>query len=256
MISVIEIYNTIRDLCNKDQKGFVTPKVFNSFAEVAQEVVFSNMFDGVISAKQVRRANLDSTAGTSALRGVIEDLSTYITDSKLMSLDPELNSEDSNLFYKPEKIAKLISLRVNDSGRTPVELIYEAEKVSYILSSNLSAPTALFPVALVSNYIEVFPVDITSSVMATYYRQPAAIYITSAGEFLRGDVDVSSGPRIVVEGAIDNEGFFAVNVPQSRDFELPEHYKSELISEIAKLIGVRLRDTFLTSYSNEKITAK
>ena len=40
MISVIEVYNAVRDLANKDQKGFVSPKVFNSFASIAQENVY------------------------------------------------------------------------------------------------------------------------------------------------------------------------------------------------------------------------
>ena len=39
MISVIEVFNAVRDLANKDQKGFVAPSVFNSFAEVAQQNV-------------------------------------------------------------------------------------------------------------------------------------------------------------------------------------------------------------------------
>ena len=48
MISVIEVYNTVRDLCNKDQKGFVTPRVFNTFAEIAQQNVFNEMFQELL----------------------------------------------------------------------------------------------------------------------------------------------------------------------------------------------------------------
>ena len=59
MISVIEVYNTVRDLCNKDQKGFVTPSVFNTFAEIAQQNVFSEMFRELSGAKQLRARNLD-----------------------------------------------------------------------------------------------------------------------------------------------------------------------------------------------------
>ena len=30
-----------------------------------------------------------------------------------------------------------------------------------------------------------------------------------------------------------------------RDFELPEHYKNELVVEMARMIGIGLRDEFL-----------
>ena len=48
-----------------------------------------------------------------------------------------------------------------------------------------------------------------------------------------------------------------VNFPDivnCRHFELPEHYKNELIIEIAKMIGIRLRDDFLTKYSLTQTT--
>ena len=35
----------------------------------------------------------------------------------------------------------------------------------------------------------------------------------------------------------------------SRHFELPEHYKNEVIMEIAKMIGIRLRDNYLSGFA-------
>ena len=49
MISVIEVYNAVRDLANKDQKGFVSPKVFNSFASIAQENVYLEMYSELVA---------------------------------------------------------------------------------------------------------------------------------------------------------------------------------------------------------------
>ena len=45
MIRIGVVYNTVRDLCNKDQKGFVTPAVFNTLAEVAQMNIYNEMFN-------------------------------------------------------------------------------------------------------------------------------------------------------------------------------------------------------------------
>ena len=51
MISISEVYDAVRDLANKDQKGFVTPAVFNTFAAVAQQNVYNKIFDEITKAK-------------------------------------------------------------------------------------------------------------------------------------------------------------------------------------------------------------
>ena len=252
MISVIEVYNTVRDLCNKDQKGFVTPNVFNSFAEVAQQNIFSEMFKELVAAKQLRRSNFDSEGKDSIYRGVQDDLSNFVEQDVVNSTSLGQTFADSKVFKRPDNTARIISIVVNDSDRTPVELIFDTDKITHILNSKLSAPTASYPVALVSRLIEIFPTDI-DSVVINYYRQPAGLYIASIGGFSSGDVDRDSGPRIVAQSN-DISGFIIPDVLASRNFELPEHYKNELISEIAKMIGIRLRDDFLTKYSVTQTT--
>ena len=45
MASVNRVYSALKDLVNKDQRGFVTPAVFNSFASVAQMNIFNKLFE-------------------------------------------------------------------------------------------------------------------------------------------------------------------------------------------------------------------
>ena len=231
MISVIEVYNTVRDLCNKDQKGFVTPKVFNSFAEVAQQSVFNEMFKELSMAKQLRSRGLDPSGADSSYRGVKDDLSNF-TEQVLY------DQNDSPLLYVSANVFK-----------RPLDL-YNTEKIPQILNSNLSAPTAAFPVALISRDIEVFPSDeaFDGSLVITYYRNPASLTLS-------GVLDTSQGPKIITSGNPDSDGFFVLNPSSSRHFELPERFKAEVISEIAKMIGVRLRDAELSAYGNQETTA-
>jgi len=44
MASVNRVYTALKDLVNKDQKGFVSPAVFNSFAGLAQMNIFNRLF--------------------------------------------------------------------------------------------------------------------------------------------------------------------------------------------------------------------
>jgi len=258
MISVIEVYNTIRDLCNKDQKGFVSPRVFNEFAEVAQQNVFNEMFKELSSAKQLRARGLDPSGSDSVYRSVKDDLSNFVTQVQVASESSPL-FVNSNTFNRPNDMHKLISLRYDVDGEenaaswAEVELVYDSEKIPHILNSNLSAPTAAYPVALISNVIQVFPSDETyaGALVITYYRNPASKYAQVAN---LGSIDLSSGPRFATSG-VDPDGFFITEVSMCRNFELPEQYKSEVISEIAKMIGIRLRDAVLSGYGNNETAA-
>lgn len=247
MISVIEVFNAVRDLANKDQKGFVSPAVFNSFAEVAQQNVFENLFGGLVDAKALRVGQRDPGAGESLYRGVEDDLSEYVQESELNTSSDASVTGDSNLFSKPQDFHKLISLRVVGDERTPIDLVYRPDQMSHIIASNLSAPTEAFPVALVSRNIEVFPTDVGAVIM-TYYRNPASRYAVNDGEFIKGDVDGGSSPRLAASGPPTAFGTYIPSLKDSRDFDLPEKYKGLLIAEICKMIGIRLRDTLLTQF--------
>lgn len=129
---------------------------------------------------------------------------------------------------------------------TSVEILYDAEKAKRVLNSNLSTPTEEFPVAMVfgdyasgtdapGQFIEVYPDTISEDVVMNYYRLPEKpLYVTR---------DIGNG--LIIEDAVS-----------SVNFELPAHYLTELVGEIARMIGVRLRDDVLTQYGTAEITSK
>jgi hypothetical protein len=45
---------------------------------------------------------------------------------------------------------------------------------------------------------------------------------------------------------------FSFDLTNSRDFMLPDHYEPELVAELAKLIGVRLRDQVVQGYAAQE----
>jgi len=272
MIDVAYVYNTVRDLANKDQKGFITPAVFNTFARLAQLNVFNEMFNELKLATRLRGGTSDAGRDKSAYKQVEEDLSYFITrhliefndDNTVIFQDPESPNltltfpieEGPSLLRKPLNLARIISLRV-PSTNTQVELMYDAEKINRVLRSNLSAPTEAFPVGLVSTrHIEVFPsLFRPNEFELMYYREPRSSFVTNIGELdaIRGEVDYDSHPRFSALSVDPSSGFVFQNPSDSRNFELPEHYSNELISEILQMIGVRLRDqNIYTHGSTEK----
>jgi len=255
MISVIEVYNNLRDYCNKDQKGFVTPAVFNSFAGLAQQEIFNSMFTALPETLNARRKGIDPTRDKSLYKQIEEDLAYFVEKVRVedsFSLSgvegDEFIEPDAAIFKKPSDLSKIISISLDDTNRTSAELLYNSEKIDRILKSNLSTPTAEFPVALVGKNIELFPSNLTT-ILLTYYRQPRSKYVVTQEDVSdAGDTDKTNLPTYAVSSIeIDNS---QIDIPQPsgcRDFELPEHYKNPLVTAMANLIGIGLRDEFLTT---------
>ena len=254
MVNIVDVYNAVRDLCNKDQRGFVTPEVFSTFAGIAQQNVFNEMFQELLAANKARKGGIDAARDKSLYKMVEEDLAYFITTKNLSDVTPEPEGYDdeegtapytdpadlgASTFKKPQDLARIISIKSQQSD-TNLDLIYNSETAERVLRSNLSAPTLQFPVAIISSVIEVFPFEL-NSVLLKYYRQPKSI------NAITGAVDLNSTPVYVemVAGA----DITVPDIINSRNFELPDHYKNELIVEIAKMIGIRLRDNYLSSFA-------
>jgi len=260
MISVIDVYRTLVDYCNKDQKGFVTPRVFNAFASLAQSKIYNSFFSSISTAKGLRMNQIDGSKEFSSGKFIKEDLSRYVKKVRLQIADEgqygyreedggvsQIDTPvvlDSGIFKKPKDVSRIIS--VSTPRKVLCELVYNDDDINHILKSNLSRPSTFFPVALIGRDIEVFPKDTSGSnglnlITLSYYRQPRSLHVVNQNGIEAGTVDTESDPFYseVSENIAD-----PINC---RDFDLPEHYKSELIEIIASYIGIRLRDPLLTN---------
>ena len=210
MISVIETYRSVVEYCNRDQRGFVTPSVFNTFAGLAQKKIFGSFFSAVATAKGVRINQTDGSKEFSANKYIKEDLSRYIRKVRLEDYDDGVvgyreqdggmhssdSVNDANLslvFEKPADLARIISI-TSPRNRVSCELVYNDDDMERISFSNLSRPTVNFPVALVGKDIEIFPKNDTMLNLMTlsYYRQPRSLYVVGFNEVNAGDIDFSS----------------------------------------------------------------
>lgn len=262
MISISEVYDAVRDLANKDQKGFVTPAVFNTFAGVAQQNIYNKMFDGLVKSKSLRRSDNDPARHMSTMQQLEEDLSYYIEERLLPEIDDEgdvysvagivqieTDPDEYITVARPLDIKKVISIRSSDQTRNSVEIVYDAEKINRILNSNLSKPTEDFPVAFVKdNTIQIFPDTMAvDNIVVMFYRQPRSRHVFGQN---MGRSDLYNLPRYAFIQVNPISGFVTQDPANSRNFDLPEHYKNDLIVELSKLIGIRLRDNFMSQYMN------
>jgi len=250
MVSVLQVYNALKDLTNKEQKGFVTPQVFNSFAALAQMNIYNELFTELVGAKKLGRQSFDPGRDKSVRKQRLEDLAFFIRRKDLPF------TAGSELLSKPTDLSKVISLTVDsfvdttESGvvedRVTCELVYDPEKMDRIVGSNLSAPTSNFPVALVSTKdIEIFPDEVEIAIL-TYYAKPSSF---------DSDGNISLGsPFYDFEVVSFNGDDLPIELPTSncRDFMLPPHYLTEVVMEMAKLLGVRLRDPNIQTFASQE----
>ncbi len=237
MASVSRVYSALKDLANKDQRGFITPAIFNNFAQVAQMSIFNKLFTDFEQGKIARIKNIDPSADKSKVKRVEEDLA-YFSKTAVIS-------QANSVFAKPADLARIISatssgsILLNQSTRINIPFVYDQAKVDYIMLSELSKPTEVFPIAVVGEDIEVYPTTI-KKIRLNYYKQPQ-------GRNTVTGVRTSSQPRFGYTVVAGKEVYSVAN---SVDFELPEHYFADLVIEIAKLVGVNLRDQDVYAYAD------
>jgi len=158
-------------------------------------------------------------------------------------------SKQGGSFAKPADLAKIISLStagaqvLDQNTSTPIDVIYDEGKLHYVLSSDVSAPKESCPVAFLDDGIRVYPTQI-NKISLRYYKQPEGLLATT-------------GARTA---ALPKFGFTVVGAAEvydpltSVDFELPEHYVPEIVTELAAMIGINLRDSDVFQYATAQQT--
>lgn len=235
--NIVKVYEAVRELANKDQRGFVTPTSFNRFAHQAQLNLFNKMFAEFEQARAATRRGLSAKGNKSRIKLLEEDLSFYSTSETLAKDNTVSAFKKNDLTYDMSRLISISSsgsVLFGSSTRTPVDIVYDEEKIERILRSDLNTPTESDPVALVSNHIEVFPETI-KKIFVRYYRVPR-------GRDVNGDLTDN----------IPSLSTTLTNQTNAVHFDMPEHYENELAIEISKMIGLHLRDADLYNYSSKE----
>jgi len=245
MASVERVYKAVKDIANKDQRGFITPSIFNQFAGVAQMNLFNRLFDDISMANRMRRMSIDGPRQLAFLKKVEEDLSTFAKKVEF--------TLSSGTVAKPSDFARVISIStigkkiLGVQKQALVSLVYNEDHIDRILNSDLSAPSDDAPVALIANEIEIFPNVNTSiaKINLRYYKVPQGILPDTGAK-------TPLSPKFGYTSSV--AGVETYSSANSVDFELPEQYFTELVAEICTLAGVNLRDSDVYNYGATETT--
>lgn len=226
-LSTYTTYLALKDLANKDQRGFISPDVFNSIAPVSQQMVFNQMFDSVRKKRRMRQGQIDGGSNLSALKRVKEDLSTFAKDLPI--------TFTTGVADKPDDFAYAISAELSDGTHVPI--LYDESKFAFVRNSTLLSHTTSKPYLLMSNSLQVTPSG-TTTVTLRYYKRPEGID--------------NNGDRTINQPSyayITVNGLDTYDPDNTVDFELPDFYLPYVLIEMGRMIGLNLRDTDLQRYS-------
>lgn len=239
MVNIIQVFNTLKTLANEDQSGFITPSSFNDLAHAAQTNVYNEIMSTSDDARKSSRSFISSESGTSSKNKSRTRQSFYIKTNKT-PLD------DSNSINVPSDFGSFHSLFVptdsaaEDSGGTVVNLFYDdsirhrSVKPYSLTTSSTSAQkeSKAFLVGSKIEFMDAFATD----VIFRYYRTP--------GSFNKG-IQTPMFPAI---GYSQVGATYTIDPDMSRHFDVPPTHFSEVVNEMAKLIGVQLEESMIYQY--------
>ena len=243
------IRNTVFFLLNKDNRGYISPLEFNSFAKMAQLEIFEDYFGAF--ARQTQLQNLRKTAmGYGDMAEQIKNkISRFVTSATLNYVDVDSTGSDpaeanpggeEDYFTQPNNYYKLINLVYN--GRP----LQEVDKMNFdlLVNSNLTQPSVRFPVFYREGQnIFVRPLSI-------YYTgtTPQGVELPLVMNYIRKPLDPVWGYTTVGGNPV-------YNVASTTNFEVSEEDEIELIIKICKHAGLAIREAdVVTAMTNEEST--
>ena len=205
------VRNTVLTILNKENRGFLTPAQFNSYAKYAQQLIFDDYFNE-FEKYQTLDNNRRIHSGTGDIKGRLEQkIEKFVKTATV--------SETTGYYEQPSDLYKI--QRITYGGKL-IEHITPSREV-YLTLSNIAGPSEEYPAYTIEDgKVYVLPAALDGDVKFTYVRKPA---------------DPKWTYQTIGENPVYNP-----SASDHQDFELFADDESRLITEILKLTGLTIRE--------------
>jgi hypothetical protein len=217
-ISVNTVYQKVQALANKEQRGYITPKNFNIFANQAQQEIFDNYFHDLRTAQLKSKNNKEYS-------DEIETLESRISMHAVVStVAASANGQygiPSNLY----SISSITTFRSDISKLVYIERVDDSDLIE-ILANPLTSPVLTRPVYIERDgSITVYPHPFSNDIIINYITRPQ---------------DANWAYVVVSTKAMYNSN-------ESIDFDLHVSEEHNLVMRILQLAGIATKDVELVS---------
>jgi hypothetical protein len=212
-------------ILNKNNEGYITPEQFNSFAKQSQLEIFDQYATDFKKAKISDIKGIE-TGGYSDVTKQIDQTLDFFSKNE----DLTYNTGDSK-FDLPTDFYLLNVLYYNGKEIQHIN----QEKLYYLLNSNLTAPTELYPsYVMQGSQLRVYPATITDNVEIFYLRYPADPKWTYT---------MVNGSPVFNQSASDYQ-----------DFELSTADFPQLVLKICQYAGISIREQEVVAVAKQEET--
>lgn len=241
--SINQVYNTVKRIANKEQRGFIKPTEFNTFAPLAQREVFEELMSVYKSELGLQNRGLgflkDQFGGLQAVRDNLRPLAKY---GEILS---STSGGSANEFDYPSDYAYYINIyHTDDIGVDRSADVIMPDQSQSLSASTVLGPTDEFPVSIMGRTIEFLPDSISGDVYIDYYKTPQGVSVTTGNPVASDPIWAYSNPF-----ASSVETY---NPTNSIDFELPVTCTNFLVIKILSYVGINLREAELVAYAEQE----
>ena len=219
MVNIDTVYQRVLALANKEQRGYITPKEFNLFANHAQMDIFEQYF---YDLNQFRRLNGNDTMYADPVDMLEEKIEIFHRGQTLTDDDDPSNIFDTNDLNN--ELYRLKQVIFNNTTVVP-NIAVKVEKTTHdkfqlSIDSPLTRPTLMRPIYHFRNSSIVVSPNTITSVDVNYIKKPQTVQWAST----------------MVDGVA------MYNADLSVHFELHPSEETELVLKILSLSGVTIKD--------------
>lgn len=207
---------TVLSVANKNNFGYISPEDFNLYAKQAQIDLFEDYFYQYNQWIVKQNARVSGSGFADIVKNIEDVIDIFVAESTIASP-----------FTLPSDLYFINRIRY---GNKEVDRVTH-DKILNLNSSNLTAPSTLYPVyTSAANLIEVYPTTI-NSIKVQYIRTPRDPKWTYTS--------LSGGQPMFNQGAVDYQ-----------DFELPQRDEPILVAKILEYAGISIREADLNVFGN------
>ena len=163
MATIDRVYQTVQNMINKEQRGYLTPEEFNSFANLAQNEIFELYFHDYNFFENARKAGRTNTEYADLPMHFRERINMFSTTASVTTI-----SADTSAHVVPDNLYRLISVEYNGAYVEEEEF----DQLRYSERTRLGRSSTTRPVyTRLGNNIRVYP-SITDGITINYIRRP------------------------------------------------------------------------------------
>tara|TARA_R100000808_G_C2155191_1_gene167047 strand:- start:14492 stop:15202 length:711 start_codon:yes stop_codon:yes gene_type:complete len=219
-VGINNVYKKVLSLANKEQRGYITPHEFNTFADQAQLEIFEQYF---YDKNQFSRVKGNESEYSDMISNLDEKISIFESTAPINSAG-EINAAD---FYRLGTV-----IFAGTSGAFGGGTIVEEVQQNEILNLNrslLMAPTSSRPVYIrvSQTVVQSFPDSTMNDLSCTYIKKPKK----------------PQWGYVVINGRAMYDGDATV----TSNFELHSSEENELVYRILKLAGIAIKRNDISS---------